>query len=90
MSVICSSHNLSVLEELVIDLQAHSYALDLLITNNPDTWTDARIHLLFGRLDFLRQTAEDFALLEQALRQGYNLNTGQSLTPAAASDTPSA
>lgn len=90
MSIVCSSHNMDILEDLIVDLEAHSCALDLLVPKFRDKWTDTHIYLLIERVDFLRQTTEDLSNLEQALRQGYEFNAGPPITPEAASDTPSA
>lgn len=87
MSIIpCTFSALSDLEELVVELQAHSLALDLLVMENHTQWTNIHTCLLFNRLDALRQTAEDFRPLQENLLPGHNPES----TPSSASDTPSA
>lgn len=84
----CSFSVLSDLEELIVELQAHSLALDLLILECHSGWTNTHTCLLYTRLDALRQTAADFCALEDAIWAGHDL-PGEP-TPEAASDTPSA
>ena len=90
MSIICSSRNLSSLESLLHDLQAHCYALNLLVGDDDPEWSDPRLYLLSERVDFLCQTADSLHSLQTALRQGYDFEPAIHVTPEAASDTPSA
>lgn len=84
MSTVCSAQNMDVMENLVVKLQAHSLALDILILENHTGWTNIQTHLLFTRLDALHQTARDFCALEDALRKDYHLES----MPAVDADMP--
>lgn len=48
MSILCSAQNMTVLENLIVRLQAHSLALDLLILERDDlTWTNILAFALY-------------------------------------------
>ena len=91
MSIVCSSHNLSELEQLRIDLQVHYYALDLLLSipgnERPGEWD----YVHANRCEALGETIKRLAELEECIRAGVNMNPDpwdvqQTVNDAAASD----
>ena len=70
MSVLCSSNNLSQLEALNQQFELHCYALDMMMNEAPENWTEVWYALMFERLNFLKQTCWDLHTFEYALRQG--------------------
>ncbi len=75
VSVLCSHHNLDQLESLNDDLEAHCYALNLLLNQEGfGPWPDARFKLLYERVSFLTQTCFDLRVFASALRQGRDFN----------------
>ena len=77
MSVVCSSSNLSELEQLNYDLLAHVYALDLLDNVEIDARSNEYYRLLSDRISILSQTAHDFQTFESALRSGHDFNSSE-------------
>lgn len=80
MSVLCSSHNLSQLDELNTQLSVHLYALHLL--DNVDELSPPREEfwfLLSSRISLLSQTVFDLRSWEKALREGRDFDASEQL-----------
>ena len=87
MSITPRSSTLSDMENLVVVFQGHSLALELLIIENRGGWNNVKTQLLFSRLEALRSSVEELEAMWRALWEG---DTGETLTPSAASDRPGA
>ena len=86
MDKICTFDQLFQMEQLVFNLQTHCYALNLLVQveeEKPAYW----FRLLADQVEYLDKTCTAFLSLEDSIENGCD---SAPLTPAAASDTPSA
>lgn len=83
----CTFDHIFQLDMLLYDLRADCYALHLLVQDDEPDDASAWSHLLADRVEHLEQTYRALFALEQAME---NKPAPASLTPAAASDTPSA
>lgn len=87
MDTTCTFDHIFQLDMLLYDLRADCYALHLLVQDNEPDDTSAWSHLLADRVEHLEQTYRALFALEEAME---NEPAPAPLTPAAASDTPSA
>ena len=80
MSKMCSSHNLSELEELTSELKKDSFALQTLMGVEFDEADSMPAHynewigLLFDRIDILSQHIQDLTVWENALHSESEFN----------------
>ena len=78
MNIVCSYHNFNELEQLNDELEAHCYALDLLMNQEGfGKWPEARYKLLYERVSMLAQTCFDLRTFTSALKEGADFNGGQ-------------
>lgn len=77
MSKVCSSHNLSVLEEILNEFRLRVYALKLVtdldydkVKENENEW----FGLLFDVVSLLEQSKTDLDIFESCLRKETNMN----------------
>lgn len=78
MAKVCSSHNLSVLEELNFDFKMHCLALRVLLESLEDSrYTDKQNEfnsLIWARLEMQEQCSNDFSIWENCLRTEHTMN----------------
>lgn len=78
MAKVCSSHNLSVLEELNTDFKMHCLALRVLLESAEDNrYTDKQNEfngLIWASLEMLEQCSDDFSVWESCLRTEQTMN----------------
>lgn len=78
MAKVCSSHNLSILEELNNDFKMHCLALRVLLeSSEDDRYLEKQNEfngLIWSRLEMLEQLSQDFSVWENCLRTEQTMN----------------
>lgn len=82
MSVVCSNHNLAVLEDIVLSFQLHSFAFDVLSSCSADALANEKLSewfgLLFQQVEHLAESVADLTTFEAYLRDEVDMKNNSS------------